>query len=192
MIPLLFAFLALPCLSQGSSKGLNQLIKEEDKFHLLTEVCLDQIYQREEYKFYSGTFCLNQTNFYFPYKAYQLFSQQNIPGILYHEKSTLFKFLPKNSASWIVMCLCIWVILGHLYFDHYLYDNSEIQSKVLCSSWLRLHARPAPTTLKTFFTTANRVSSILKTDVWCLSLVYSKIETCLILLSASQTMRGLV
>ena len=79
MIPLLFAFLALPCLSQGSSKGLNQLIKEEDKFHLLTEVCLDQIYQREEYKFYSGTFCLNQTNFYFPYKAYQLFSQQNIP-----------------------------------------------------------------------------------------------------------------
>ena len=80
MVPLLFAFLALPCLGkQGATKGLSQITKEEDKFHLLTEVCLDQIYQREEYKFYSGTFCLNQTNFYFPYKAYQLFSQQNIP-----------------------------------------------------------------------------------------------------------------
>ena len=35
MVPLLFAFLALPCLGQGASKGL---IKEEDKFHLLTQV----------------------------------------------------------------------------------------------------------------------------------------------------------
>merc|ERR1711971_210812 len=37
MVPLLFAFLALPHLGQGSSKGLSKLITEEDKFHLLTE-----------------------------------------------------------------------------------------------------------------------------------------------------------
>ena len=38
MVPLLVAFLALPCLGEGADNGLSQLIKEEDKFHLLTEV----------------------------------------------------------------------------------------------------------------------------------------------------------
>ena len=38
MAPLLFSFLALPFLSQAETKGLGQLISEEDKFHLLTEV----------------------------------------------------------------------------------------------------------------------------------------------------------
>ena len=42
MVPLLVAFLALPCLGQeAASKGkLSQLVSEEDRFHLLTEVIL--------------------------------------------------------------------------------------------------------------------------------------------------------
>ena len=38
MVPLLFSILALPFLSQAETKGLGQLIGDEDKFHLLTEV----------------------------------------------------------------------------------------------------------------------------------------------------------
>ena len=104
MVPLFFAFLALPCLGkQGATKGLNQLIKEEDKFHLLTEVWFYQIHQKEDDKLH-----LLIEDWMADFHVQWNFSSS---------KNLLSHISAKSIHFSLVMCLCIWVILGPFYYE---------------------------------------------------------------------------